>query len=193
MSIIISLDSLGGSVVKNPPANAGDLGSFPGSGRYTGGGNGNPLQYSCLENPMNRGAWRATVRGVLRVRHDLATQHMFYLYKVSSKFISSLLIFSQCSLLISTRHLFKISYYYFFSTFWLFQEFFNNIFEIIFLRGHNSELFLSFCSGFYLSFYSSTYLSICLPVNYLYFILSIHSYGLLFSICDRLFLHFFCF
>ena len=51
-------------MVKNPPANAGDLGSFPGSGRYTGGGNGNPLQYSCLENPMNRGAWRATVRRV---------------------------------------------------------------------------------------------------------------------------------
>ena len=54
-------------VVKNPPANAGevrDVGSIPGSGRSPGGGHGNPLQYSCLENPMDRGAWRATVPGV---------------------------------------------------------------------------------------------------------------------------------
>ena len=47
---------LGGSVVKNPPANAGDAGSVPGSGRSPGEGNGNPLQYSCMENPMDRGA-----------------------------------------------------------------------------------------------------------------------------------------
>ena len=54
-------------MVKNPPANAGDLrdqGSVPGSGRSPGGGHGNPLQYSCLENPKDRRAWRATVRGV---------------------------------------------------------------------------------------------------------------------------------
>ena len=54
---------LGGSVVKNPPANAGDAGSIPGSGRSPGGGNGNPFQYSCLGNPTDRGAWRAIVRG----------------------------------------------------------------------------------------------------------------------------------
>ena len=63
----------GGSVVKNLPANAGDtrdVGSIPGSGRFPRGGNGNPLQYSCLENPMNRGAWRATVHGLQRVGHD---------------------------------------------------------------------------------------------------------------------------
>ena len=51
-------------VVKNPPANAGDIrdGSpIPGSGKSPGGGNGNPLQYSCLENPVDRGAWWATV------------------------------------------------------------------------------------------------------------------------------------
>ena len=51
-------------VVKNPPANAGDMrdmGSIPGSGRSPGGGHDNPLQYSCLENPMDRGAWWATV------------------------------------------------------------------------------------------------------------------------------------
>ena len=54
-------------VIKNSPANAGnirDAGSIPGSGRSPGGGHGNPLQYSCLENPMDRGAWWATVCGV---------------------------------------------------------------------------------------------------------------------------------
>ena len=51
-------------VVKNPPANAGDLGSIPGLGRSLGGGHGNPLQYSCLENAMDTGAWRATVQRV---------------------------------------------------------------------------------------------------------------------------------
>ena len=54
----------GGSVVKNPPAHAGDSGSIPQSGTSPGEGNGNPLQYSCLENPRNRGAWRAIVHGV---------------------------------------------------------------------------------------------------------------------------------
>ena len=56
-------------VVKNPPASAGDIrvmGSVPGSGRSPGGGHGNPLQYSCLENLMDRGAWRATVHGVAK-------------------------------------------------------------------------------------------------------------------------------
>ena len=51
-------------MVKNPPANAGDLGLIPGSGRSPGEGNGNPFQYSCLGNPMDRGAWRAMVHGV---------------------------------------------------------------------------------------------------------------------------------
>ena len=51
----------GGSVVKNPPANAGDTGLIPGSGRSPGGGNGNPLQYSCLGNPTGSGTWWATV------------------------------------------------------------------------------------------------------------------------------------
>ena len=56
----------GVSVVKNPPANVGDRGSIPGSGRSAGEGNGNPPRYSCLENPMDRGAWRATVHGVTK-------------------------------------------------------------------------------------------------------------------------------
>ena len=54
----------GASVVKNLPANAGDMGLVPGSGRSPGEGNGDPLKYSCLENSMNRGAWRAAVHGV---------------------------------------------------------------------------------------------------------------------------------
>ena len=51
----------GGSDGKESACNAGDLGSIPGLGRPPGGGHGKPLQYSCLENPMDRGAWRATV------------------------------------------------------------------------------------------------------------------------------------
>ena len=62
------------SVGKEFACNAGDLGSLPGSGKSSGEGNGNPLQYSCLENPMDRGAWWATVHGVARVGHDLATK-----------------------------------------------------------------------------------------------------------------------
>ena len=56
-------------VVKYPLANAGDVGSIPKSGRSPGEGNGNPLQYSCLENPMDRRAWWATVHGVTK-SHD---------------------------------------------------------------------------------------------------------------------------
>ena len=52
--------------VKNPPATAGDVSSIPGSGRSPGEGNGNPLQYSCLGNPMDRGAWRTTVHEVTK-------------------------------------------------------------------------------------------------------------------------------
>ena len=63
--------------VKNPPANAeaaGDVGPIPGWGSSPGVGNGNLLQYSCLENPMDRGTWQATVHGVSRVQHNLATK-----------------------------------------------------------------------------------------------------------------------
>ena len=56
----------GGSVVKNLPANAGDEGSIPGSGRSPGGGNGKPLQYSYLENSIDRGTWWTTVHGVTK-------------------------------------------------------------------------------------------------------------------------------
>ena len=59
----------GGSVVKNPSANegdTGDVGLIPGSGRSLGEGNGNPLQYSCLGNPMDRGAWRVSAHDVAK-------------------------------------------------------------------------------------------------------------------------------
>ena len=61
-------------VVKNPPANAEDLrdtGLIPGSGKSPGGGHGSSLQYSCLDNPMNRGAWQATVHGVAKSQTQL--------------------------------------------------------------------------------------------------------------------------
>ena len=60
------LGSPGGSVVKNPPANARDMGLIPGLGRSPGKGNGYPLQYSCLGNPTDREAWRATVHWVAK-------------------------------------------------------------------------------------------------------------------------------
>ena len=63
-----------GSAGKESTCNAGDVVSTPGSGRSPGGGNGSPLQYSCLENPMDGGAWRAVVHGVTRVGHDLVTK-----------------------------------------------------------------------------------------------------------------------
>ena len=62
----------GGSEVKASARNAGDLGSIPGSGRSPGEGNGNPLQYSCLENSMDGGAWWAAVRGVTKSRTRLS-------------------------------------------------------------------------------------------------------------------------
>ena len=80
-------------MVKNLPANTADVrdiryaGSLPGSGRSPGGEHGNPFQYSCLENPMDRGAWQATVHGVSRVRHHIATKPppMTYMEKECKK------------------------------------------------------------------------------------------------------------
>ena len=76
------------SVGKESACNSGDPGLIPGSERSPGEGNGNPLQYSCLENPMDRGAWRATVHEVARVRHDLATKPpttILEIYGISAK------------------------------------------------------------------------------------------------------------
>ena len=70
----------GGSEVKAPVCSAGDLGVIPGSGRFPGEGNGNPLQYSCLENPMDRGARWATVHGVAKSRTLLSDFTFTYVY-----------------------------------------------------------------------------------------------------------------
>ena len=61
-----------GSMVKNLPAKAGDAGLIPGLGRSLGEGNGNPLQYSCLRNPMDKRAWWATVHGVAKSQMRLS-------------------------------------------------------------------------------------------------------------------------
>ena len=63
---IYTWDFRGGSVVKNLSANVGDASSIPGSPRFSGQGNGHPLQYSCLENPLDRGAWQTTGHGVAK-------------------------------------------------------------------------------------------------------------------------------
>ena len=76
----------GGSVVKNPPANAGDVGSISEWGRSAEEGNGNPLQYSCLGNGMDRGAWWATVSK--RVRHNLATKPQHFKKKNNHVYVS---------------------------------------------------------------------------------------------------------
>ena len=79
----------GGTVVKNPPAHAGgarDVGLIPGLGRSPGGGNGNPLQYSHLENLMDRGAWQDTVHGAVKSwtrlkqlsMHKIATSYILF-------------------------------------------------------------------------------------------------------------------
>ena len=75
-------------VVKNPPANAGDIRDavlFLGSGRSSRGRHCNPLQYSCLENPMDIGAWQAAVLGVAKVGHDLQTKEREVGHSFSSK------------------------------------------------------------------------------------------------------------
>ena len=72
----VLLDFPGGSDSKASAYNAGDPGSIPGSGRSSGEGNGNPLQYSCLENPLERGAWQATVHGVAKSQTQLSDEHI---------------------------------------------------------------------------------------------------------------------
>ena len=83
MLYITSLGFPGDAVVKTPPANAGDARDVSwilGSGRYPGGGNGNPLQYSCLGNPMDREAQRATVHGVAKSRTPLRDCAQIFAY-----------------------------------------------------------------------------------------------------------------
>ena len=93
---IHQLDFQGSLVVENLPASAGDAGLIPGSGRSPREGNGNPFQYYCLGNPMNRGAWRAIVHGVIRVRCDLATkQYINYLSSEGEDLIALIFVILQ--------------------------------------------------------------------------------------------------
>ena len=74
----------GGSDSKESACNAGDLGSIPGLGRFPGEGNGYPLQYSCLKNSMDRGAWWATVHEVTKSQTQLSDYHLhFHLHLLS--------------------------------------------------------------------------------------------------------------
>ena len=75
-------------MVKVSTYNVGDLGSIPGSGRFPGEGNGNPLQYSCLENPMDGGAWQATVNGVAKSQTQLS-DFTFFLLSFQTLFSAS--------------------------------------------------------------------------------------------------------
>ena len=81
----------GGSVIKNLPANAGDAGLIPESGRCPGEGNSNPLQYSCLENPMDRGASWVTVHESQESDMTLSLTHSFSLKVAFSKFVTRLI------------------------------------------------------------------------------------------------------
>ena len=75
----------GGPLVKNPPANAGDKGLIPGSGRSPGEGNGFPLQYPCLENSMDREAWQVSVHGDTESRMQLNYEHFHFQGVVNQK------------------------------------------------------------------------------------------------------------
>ena len=93
-------------VVKNPPANAGDVkdvGSISGLGRSPGGGSGNPLQYSCLENPMARGAWWATVHMVEKNQTKLK-QLSTQIYKASSHLRRTSVVLSEECVPLARKH-----------------------------------------------------------------------------------------
>ena len=85
-------DILGDSGLKNLPANTADANCIPGSGRCPGGGDGNPLQYPCLRNPMDREAWRATVHGFAKSLMNLTMANLFKLssFALTSNYINFL-------------------------------------------------------------------------------------------------------
>ena len=118
-------------------------------GRSPGEGNGNPIHNSCLENPMDRGTWQATVHGVSRVRHDLATKLLLLLLLCCSLLIFYSLIFSRSFLICASSLFFCASIL--FTNFWI-------IFTIIILSSLSgrwliSHLFVWFCGLFLFSFY----------------------------------------
>ena len=105
-TLLVCISPLGfpsGSEVKASACSVGDLGLIPGSGRSPGEGNGNPLQYSCLENPVDRGAWWATVHGVSKSwtrLSDLTSLSHCKLWPLYVKLLFSLLGFNQNSFLL---------------------------------------------------------------------------------------------
>ena len=103
---------------KESSCNTGDLGSIPGSGRSSGEGNGNPLQYSCLENPMmDRGAWWATVHGPQRERHDWATDTFtFFAFRCHFHY-RTLIYFLLCLPSPKTPSLFSLFPFFFLNNF----------------------------------------------------------------------------
>ena len=86
---MLKLGFPGGSSVRNPPASPRDVGLIPESGRSPGEGKGNLLQYSCLENPMDRGAWWAAVHGVAGIGQDLATKQQMLMFFSCQKYTKS--------------------------------------------------------------------------------------------------------
>ena len=84
-----SLDFPSGLAVKNLSANTGDVVLIPGSGRFPGERNGNPFQYSCLKNPIDRSTWKATVHGFTKSQTQLSTyahtHHIFFIFQISFK------------------------------------------------------------------------------------------------------------
>ena len=100
--ICILLGFPGGSEVKASDCSVGDLGLIPGSGRSPGEGNGNPLQYSCLENPMDGGAWWATVHGVTKSWTPMSdlTYYITNCYSPNVYFFIFIFFFSKCLLFV---------------------------------------------------------------------------------------------
>ena len=101
----------GGSEITAPACNVGDLGSILGLGRFPGEGNGNPLQYSCLENPMDGGAWWATVHGVAKSRTWLSDFQLWYIkLRLKNTIVHSFELFLKMTLIQLKYYIYKRTY-----------------------------------------------------------------------------------